>query len=134
DDVLVVFVATDPDRGGQRVVGWYRNATVHRHSMKCSRKERGAYVDYFVAAAESDATLVPAYAHSRSFTVPSGSGGFGQTNVRYLLPDDTKTQWMLDAIDYTNRYKREDAAQQPETETDPEIAEIITSTVEHAAG
>jgi hypothetical protein len=28
--VLVVFVATDPERGGQYIVGWFRDATVHR--------------------------------------------------------------------------------------------------------
>src|SRR5437660_4072038 len=26
--VLVVFIATDPGQGSQRVIGWYRNATV----------------------------------------------------------------------------------------------------------
>jgi hypothetical protein len=30
-DVLVVFVATRPKRGGQVIIGWYRHATVFRH-------------------------------------------------------------------------------------------------------
>ena len=30
----VVWTATDPERGGRRVVGWYRNATVFRERQQ----------------------------------------------------------------------------------------------------
>ena len=29
-DVLVIFIARKPKTGGQFIVGWYKNATVHR--------------------------------------------------------------------------------------------------------
>jgi hypothetical protein len=129
DNVLVIFVATDPENGGQRVVGWYRNATIHRYAQQCNHKKRGSDVDYYAEAAEGDAFLVPASA--RSFVIPKEKGGFGQTNVRY---PDPPTKWMLDAVGYVNGYRQENAAQQPETAVDPEIADLVASTVERAAG
>jgi len=36
--VDVVWTATDPDNGGRRVVGWYRNATVFRERQAFSRQ------------------------------------------------------------------------------------------------
>jgi hypothetical protein len=55
DHVLVIFVATDPDKGGQRVVGWYQNARVHRFRQQCKAPQRGPYVDYYAEADEKDA-------------------------------------------------------------------------------
>jgi hypothetical protein len=72
DGVLVVWTAPDPTpRRGRIVVGWYRNATVHRWrqhpegSLKCARTfrdpktgERHVF-SYQVEAAEEDCTLLP---------------------------------------------------------------------------
>ena len=33
DDVLVVWVATDPSGAGRKVVGWYKNATIYKKSQ-----------------------------------------------------------------------------------------------------
>src|SRR4051794_32556774 len=38
--VLAVFVATDPKRGGQRIIGWFPDATVYRHEQTSNSKER----------------------------------------------------------------------------------------------
>lgn len=34
DDVLVVWLATSPDEGGMRIVGWYRDATVYSYRAR----------------------------------------------------------------------------------------------------
>ncbi len=34
EEVLVVWMAANPDRGGSFIVGWWRNATVYRHLQK----------------------------------------------------------------------------------------------------
>ena len=35
-DILVVWIATSPEEGGMRIVGWYRDATVYREFAKIS--------------------------------------------------------------------------------------------------
>ena len=135
DNVLVVFVARHPERGGQYIVGWYRNATVHRYEQRSSAKERNKF-DYFVETNEGDGTRVPA--GLRSFLVPGGRGGFGQANVRYLYDGAGKQRrnavWISKALEYVASYQHEGAAQNPVSETDPDISELIGSTIERAAG
>src|SRR5579863_279545 len=40
DGILVVFVATSPSEGGQRVIGWYRNASVFQEPQPSKLLER----------------------------------------------------------------------------------------------
>ena len=69
NDVLVVFVATDPKHGGQRIVGWYDNATVYRHYQVSKDKRRKSF-DYFIESKADDAVRVPE--KRRNFVVPGG--------------------------------------------------------------
>lgn len=43
EGVLAVFVATDPQRGGQRIVGWFPDATVYRHEQPTNDKRRHSF-------------------------------------------------------------------------------------------
>jgi hypothetical protein len=47
--VLVVFIATHPEQRSQRIVGWYRNATVYRNYRPSPPKERNGF-NYFLVA------------------------------------------------------------------------------------
>lgn len=86
DNALVVWVATHPTEGGQRVIGWYRNATLYRNIQDgLIHKKRG----WHVKCRASDATLLPV--HARVEMVPSGALGMGQSNVRFLY--DVKGEW-----------------------------------------
>ena len=135
DDVLVIFLARDPRRGGQRIVGWYKNAKVHRSPLRSPSKERDFFW-YFVEADANNATLVPSA--RRRFVVPGGKGGIGQTNICYPLDakgrPKANVRWIRDAVDYVRSYQQEDAAQQPTSETDSDIAELLGNTIERAAG
>jgi len=75
--VTVVFVARAP-RGGQRVVGWYRDAVVHRMPQSTSARK----YEYYFATRADDAVLVPEKA--RTCIIPAGLGAFGKSNLWYM--------------------------------------------------
>jgi hypothetical protein len=82
--VTVAWVATDPKEGGTRIVGWYRHATVFREfqapiAMK-GRELSGGKAPRFLIRSK-DAVLLDC--HERTFRVPRGKGGMGQSNVWY---------------------------------------------------
>jgi hypothetical protein len=132
--VLTVFVATNPETGGQRIVGWYRNATVYRHEQPSSAPERNQF-SYFLKTRAEDAILVPE--SQRSFEIPSGKGAFGQANICYALDDEgqsKKVVWIDEALDYVDSYALENIAQEPESEADKAIDEIVSTALEHGAG
>ena len=134
-DVLVIFVATDPKHGGQRIVGWYKGATVYRYNQTSTDARRNSF-GYFLTATAKNATLVPE--DRREFTVPSGEGAFGRSNVCYELEaggsPKEDTQWMKDAVEYALSYELENAAQEPDTEIDAAIADAVSITIDQAAG
>jgi hypothetical protein len=85
--VLVIFVAVDPNRGKQRVVGWYGNATVFRLRQKPRSRRRGN-VQHFAVAAARDSALLRIEPYERNWLVKAGPGGIGQANVCYLYGPD----------------------------------------------
>ena len=56
-NVLTVFFATDPEPGGQRIVGWFRSSRVRRSAQKSSLKARQRF-SYYIEASEGDEVLV----------------------------------------------------------------------------
>ena len=138
EHVLVVFVARNPDEGGQYIVGWYRNATVYRYKQTSSFGSRRK-IGYFLetAAIHDNGMLLPK--SRRSFPIPGAvKGGFGKANICYTHDDhgDPKENapWIADALDYVNSYKHENAATSPERATDKDIAETIEANIEHGQG
>ncbi len=132
--VLVVFVATNPNLGEQRIVGWFRDATVYRFAQPSRAKARNQF-SYFLKTKAENAVLIPEA--RRDFTIPSGKGAFGQANVCYALDDNgqaKKESWIANAVKYIDAYKLEDAAQEPESEADPEIEQMLGVTLERGAG
>ncbi len=82
DGVTVVWVATPPD-GGQRVVGWYKNARVFHEPQTVPNRKKGWGDTYFVEARAKDCRLLtPAERHSAP-KIPREKGGMVQTNVWY---------------------------------------------------
>jgi len=133
-NVLTVFFATDPEHGGQKIVGWFRSSTVYRYAQDSRLRERNRF-SYFIEAAENNAVLVPA--DRRDFTLPRGKGGAGTSNVCYALEQDGKpksSEWIADALAYIDSYALENAAEDPASETDAAIADGIASTLENAGG
>jgi len=85
--VDVVWVATHPDEGGRRVVGWYRNATVYRRRQKYEKAvltrqhKKDEIHSYRIRAKEGDATLLRLEDRSDpALRLGKGEGWIGQTN------------------------------------------------------
>jgi hypothetical protein len=119
-NVLTVFFATDPERGGQRIVGWFRSSTVYRYAQESSLKVR-EYFSYYIEASEGDEVLVPE--ERREFVLPGRKGGAGTANVCYVLEQDGEPKenspWVANALEYINSYTLENAARR---RADPMLA------------
>jgi len=134
-DVLTVFFATDPERGGQRIVGWFRSSKVYRYAQESNLKARQRF-SYFIEAAEGDEVLVPE--DRREFVLPGGKGGVGTANVCYVLEADGKpkrtSKWISEALEYVSSYALENASQDPASAKDAAISGSISGTIDQAAG
>ena len=133
--VLAVFVATDPKRGGQRIIGWFRDATVYRHEQSSSAKERNLF-SYFLKTQAENAVLVPET--RRASIIPAGKGAFGQANICYALDNNghpkNEARWIGEALKYIDSYELENTAQEPESEADYDIEQMLGGTIERTAG
>jgi hypothetical protein len=91
-DVLVVWVARDPAFGGRKIVGWYKHATVYRQFQANvnERVYKSELIPYNVSADKDDVYCLPLA--ERIFSVPTGPGGFGQSQIWYAddYPDFKK--------------------------------------------
>lgn len=94
DGVTVIWVATNPDHGGQYIVGWYKNATIFREE-KDPPKDSNWYsskIPFSIKApAKESKLLLPIDA--RIFEIPKatkGEPGFGQKNVWYADKEKDK--------------------------------------------
>lgn len=134
DGVLVIFVATDPRRGRQRIIGWFRDATVYRCAQPSRATERNEF-SYYVKALSQNAILIPEA--NRTFPIPGGKGGFGQANVCYTLGIDGEPKdlhWIDDALRHVESYSLENIAHEPESEADRTLEETIAAVIENGAG
>jgi hypothetical protein len=133
DGVTVIFIATDPTlegSGRERIIGWYRDATVLRVSKADpTRKREGCH--YNVVAEERNACLLPPF--RRKHSVPRGKGGMGQANVRYLYDVNgviSTPSWMRRAISYVETYSGQNLL----TDALAELTGTEGNTPETAAG
>lgn len=94
-DVDVVFTALRPGAGGTVVVGWYKNATVYRHSQQVKwiskTHENNGVSAHWVSAAAENLVLLPL--DQRNIVVPRGKGGMGQSNV-WFADSPVVSKWV----------------------------------------
>lgn len=85
DDVAVIWLAREPGTGRTLIVGWYLNATVHRHAQDGGLDLNEERHSYSVETATANARLLPEVA--RSYPVASSrtspGAGFGQKPTWY---------------------------------------------------
>jgi len=113
DNVLVIFVATNPN-GGQFVVGWYRKAIVFRHKQRDPRRIfRTELFVHYLETATPDAVLLPLNEREK-LPIPSGSDTPGRTNLFYAF-DASGVQrnldWLEQLVDFINAYEGENLLQ-----------------------
>lgn len=128
DDVTVVFVARHPREGGQRVIGWYKDATVYAkngvHPLKADYKKK---IVFCLQALASKACLVPTSA--RKEPVPSGKDGMGESNVRYYDEHGGRKRWMERVREYVENYAGPNLLEDEDAEAEQsEAAEIVIET------
>lgn len=92
DGVDVVWTAADPKRGGRRVVGWYRNATVFRErqyfeKLPTRQHDRDDIRNYRIRARAEDAHCIDL--EDRTLRLGSGPGWIGQTPWKLLSKDSS---------------------------------------------
>lgn len=137
EHVLVIFIARKPEEGGQFIVGWYSDATVYRYEQPSTLKARQG-VGYRLETAISGDRGVLLPIPRRTFQIPGTvKGGFGKANICYTYEDDgqpKKSEWMADAVRYVHSYRLENAASNPESATDEDIADAVESSIEGGAG
>lgn len=90
DGVDIVWTSTNPQKGGRKVVGWYRNARVYRGrqafaSFPSTQHRLDELEDYRIVARADDVTLIPL--HERAFSLGRGKGWIGQAN--WWFPDQS---------------------------------------------
>jgi hypothetical protein len=115
----VVFVATDPKFAGQRIVGWYQNATIYAERVAYEPAVKSQMIKevrpqfrrfepsgYSFDCNVSNAVLLPLSRRRdpRGFTVPK-KNGLGQANVCYPFDNDGGAkEWVLEAVGYVGSY------------------------------
>lgn len=94
DDVLSVWIASNPDKSGTWVIGWYEKSTVYRKyqqpPINSGRTIETLKFDfgYWVTAKAEDCVCLPV--EERTLKVPRGvDGGLGQSNVWYATSEDS---------------------------------------------
>ncbi len=111
---LVVWTSTAPDQGGQRVIGWYRNALVHAQEQPAPSSDHGIWQ---TMCRVEDAVLLPA--NCRTMRVPTrGEGRFGQANLRYLHSDSGQPdppKWWDETLAWIDQYEGDNLLEHPES-------------------
>ncbi len=131
EGVTVVWTARHP-QGGVRIVGTYRDATVYRNYQEPPEGARRTITQekwqtgYYVTAPSEACVLLPE--DDRLFAVPTGKGGFGQSNVWYA-DSDRGQAFRAKALEYMKTYRVPRKPGSPKRRTDPEMR----SKVENAA-
>lgn len=106
EDVLVVWIATNPKTKGTFVTGWYKNATVYRserHDIK--REYNGEVFGYFASAKQEDCILLPIDQRTKQVyrATSKGTGWIGQSNVWYAN-NPKVSGFKQEIVDYINDF------------------------------
>jgi hypothetical protein len=145
EGVLIVFVSSRPDRKGQFIVGWYRNARLYRECREMPGKRviplakgsrtRKEFANVMCEANVSDACLLPtAY---RLHPIPRKKGAMGQSNVCYTLNHDgspNNAEWIHGAVEYVQTYNKDNLLIDAAAEASPIALDALSDSLEGAAG
>ena len=94
-NVLVVWLAKEPDSGVTMIVGWYRDATIYRAAQDAEIDVNGERIHYTAEASVNNAKCLPLvlrdYPIQSSRTNPGK--GFGQKPTWYGAPEIDRDVW-----------------------------------------
>jgi hypothetical protein len=101
ENVTVVFFATDPYLGGQKVVGWYNNATLYRTVQKLPNNKRKGHKYYISKTNKDNGTLLET--KYRNFEIPAD--GPGQTNAWYVMEYKHSIKFLTKFLTFKKSFK-----------------------------
>ena len=109
ENVLVIWVACDPAKGKNYIVGWYKNATVCRYYYydgdEWPKNIYAKIEDCILLPTDKRHKIVPRAGHD------GYSYGMGSANVWFAQNDDERCKkYVQNMIDYINSYDGENAA------------------------
>ena len=129
--VTVAWVARNPRTKKTVIVGWYRNATIHRHGEHLTlSRSKETTVGYQIEADAADAVLLPI--DGRIYPIPTAKtkGNLGQSPVWYGR-DDAFNQSVLTYIARGGLINR--AQTKSPRQSDPELRrKVEQAAVNHA--
>lgn len=111
DNIIVVWLANDPNGAGTKIIGWYKNARVYKYykeppkNTKRFKNDYDMIFEYNIEAHVKDCTLLPI--DERIFNIPKAKTpgyGIGRANVWYCKGDKNKNI-KKDVVKYINNYK-----------------------------
>lgn len=110
DHVLVIFFAAHPDGRGQVIIGWYRDATVHRFEQRPSGRiaKRRDGLLYFFEADRANCCLLPR--EMRTHVIPRRKGATGYSMITYTRDERGRARsaaWIRDALAFVRSYRRD---------------------------
>ncbi|MDH5561258.1 MAG: hypothetical protein OEY59_10455 [Deltaproteobacteria bacterium] len=108
ENILVIFVGTNPKTRGEFIVGWYENARVYATAQPYVDPDRQDGFNHMFQAVDENCTILPE--ENRTHRLPNNTDGhgYGNYNVRYFLEKNGQKrrkstpeyQWMKKAIEY----------------------------------
>lgn len=110
DDVLVVWLASNPGVKGTYIVGWYKSATVYSECQDSRYSQRHNY-SYNIMAKAENVFLLPV--DERTFLIPrannNGKGFLGQSNIWYADSNNPEIlKFRKKVFNYINTYGRKE--------------------------
>lgn len=110
-DVLVVWIAANPDKSGVYIIGWYRNASVFREMQNLTVNPGESY-SYNIVCDVKDGMLLTT--DKRTFRIPlatkEGKGkGKGQSHVWYAESAEIRLNFIPKVNDYIDNWKEPSA-------------------------
>ena len=131
DDVMVVFFSKKPNEVGQKVLGWYEHATVHRCFQKPLKQYLREKYYYNLEAYTKHAVLLPT--QKRVVEIPKGKGKPGQANAFYLYDTDGTGKdlrhpdngWINNILNFIRSYKSNNLLDEPEVEGEDELIQNL---------
>lgn len=97
--ILVVWIARNPRIKETQIVGWYKDAIIHKHAEHVVIEREADYnVGYQIETLCQNVVLIPTDA--RSFPIPTGKGGLGQSPIWY---GGEKKSFKRDVLSYIGK-------------------------------
>jgi hypothetical protein len=107
EDAIIVWTATDRDERRRKIVGWYRNATVHRRYQSFSSPSlvhaNNNISGYWFSAPADSCVLLPT--NKRSYAVPRMTPGFPGISPIWYADSPEGSHFVRETLAYITSYR-----------------------------